>query len=414
MNNRRYPEFRRILILAVTLLHLPLFAYTQASTSAAFVSPDENVISNYFSLEPLFEKLYALEKGERSKVNIVHIGDSHIQADYLTAVVRRNLQHIFGNAGRGLIVPYRVAGTNEPANFRSTSFGPWDSKRIVHPLKPLPIGVGGITVHTNEAGTGFSIRMTDTDMDYAFNTVSVFADNDRKSFRLSIMDSTRLELARVTGSDDKEWQPERIKLPAPLNHIILEGIRDDDAQNHVTLFGLNFENEQSGILYHAIGVNGAKYEHYNKAELFTKQTTWLNPDLFIISLGTNESMDYPGISKSFAYEVRKLVESLKANNPNACIMLITPPDAFLKRTRHNPGIEKVRSDILSIAVENGLAFWDMYRANGGKDSAFLWKEKGLLRPDGVHFTRDGYSLQGEMFYEALMKSYRAYVASRNP
>ncbi len=396
------------------LMHLPLFAYSQITASSTFISPDNNVIANYAGLEPFFEKLYALETGKSSRINIVHIGDSHIQADYLTEVVRRNLQQAFGNAGRGLVVPYRVAGTNEPANFRSEPFGYWDAKRVVHPLKPLPVGVGGITLHTNEGGSGFSIRMTDTHMDYGFNKVTVFASNDKGRFRLSIMDSTRAELASVTGNDKKDFLNEAILLPVRLNHLILEGIREDDTQNHFTLFGLNFENDQSGILYHAIGVNGAKYEHYNKAELFSKQTTWLSPDLIIISLGTNESMDYPGISRNLASEISKLIESLRINNPEVCFMLITPPDAFQKRVRSNPGIQKVRNEILSIAVENGLAFWDMYRVNGGKDSAFLWKEKGLLRPDGVHFTRDGYALQGGMLYEAIMKSYRAYVATRNP
>ncbi|HLT74452.1 MAG TPA: GDSL-type esterase/lipase family protein [Ohtaekwangia sp.] len=414
MNNRNYPDFKRTFLVAMMLLHLSLCVYAQLSATATFISPNDNVIANYSGLDPFFEKLYTLETGKNSTINIVHIGDSHIQADYLTEVVRRNLQQVFGNAGRGLIVPYRVAGTNEPANFRSESFGHWDAKRVVHPFKPLPVGVGGITLHTNEEGSGFSIRMTDAHMDYAFNKVSIFALNDKGSFRLSIMDSARAELARIAGTDEKHFFYEKIQLPVRLNHVILEGIREDNTQNHFTLFGLNFENDQSGILYHAIGVNGAKYEHYNKAELFSKQTTWLNPDLFIISLGTNESMDYPGINRNFASEISNLIESLHLNNPDACFMLITPPDAFQKRVRPNPGIEKVRGEILSIAVENGFAFWDMYRVNGGKDSAFLWKEKGLLRPDGVHFTREGYALQGEMLYEAIMKSYRAYVATRNP
>src|SRR5690606_31485683 len=57
------------------------------------------------------------------------------------------------------------------------------------------------------------------------------------------------------------------------------------------LNGLILENGNSGIIYHSIGVNGAKFLDYNKYPLFFEQLKALNPDLIIISLGTNEAFD---------------------------------------------------------------------------------------------------------------------------
>ena len=34
---------------------------------------------------------------------------------------------------------------------------------------------------------------------------------------------------------------------------------------------------------------------------------------------------------------------------------------------------------------------------------------GLMRPDHVHFMPAGYTLQGELLYEAIVKTYNAYV-----
>jgi hypothetical protein len=62
-------------------------------------------------------------------------------------------------------------------------------------------------------------------------------------------------------------------------------------------------------------------------------------------------------------------------------------------------------------VENGLAFWDMYKVNG---SAGDWRLQGLLRPDGIHFTKDGYTYQGSLLSDAIMKSYYQYVSARYP
>jgi lysophospholipase L1-like esterase len=37
----------------------------------------------------------------------------------------------------------------------------------------------------------------------------------------------------------------------------------------------------------------------------------------------------------------------------------------------------------------------------------LWVERGLARPDHVHFTQQGYELAADQLYEWLMEGYRA-------
>jgi lysophospholipase L1-like esterase len=199
-----------------------------------------------------------------------------------------------------------------------------------------------------------------------------------------------------------------------VKQIAIQTIKPGETQNQATIFGLNLENGKDGILYHSIGVNGAKYAHYTAARYFARQTQALQPDLFIISLGTNESNDYPYLDKNFYQHINKLVQSLNEYNPQAKFILVTPPDAFRKKVKYNPGIKTVRDQIIQYAVENGLAFWDMYKINGGMHSAAEWRMQGLLRPDGVHFSKDGYAYQGNLFYDAIMKSYKKYAPFRHP
>ena len=71
-----------------------------------------NVISNEKALVTIFDKLYQLEENQDRKVRIVHIGDSHIQADIFTAKIRYRMQQYFGNAGFGFTFPYSLAFTN--------------------------------------------------------------------------------------------------------------------------------------------------------------------------------------------------------------------------------------------------------------------------------------------------------------
>jgi lysophospholipase L1-like esterase len=377
---------------------------------------EDNQIQNAAHLDDFFEELLQLKVTGKGKVSIVHIGDSHIQADYMTDVVRRNFQRDFGNAGRGLIVPLRVAGTNEPANYRTSSPFAWKAKRCTYPDQPLPIGIGGVTIATDQVGAEFTIRMDKKELaDYRFNAVTLFFQKDVNSFSFSLCDSASRELAVVAPYMDEPFvNYSRVSLSRSVDQIRIKTLKTSEEQKQATIFGVDLENGQDGILYHAIGVNGAKYIHYNAAQFFARQTQALQPSVFVISLGTNESIEYPYLDRSIPLHIEKLVQSLRQFNPQAKFILVTPQDSFRRKIKHNPGIETVRDQIIQYAVENGLAFWDMYKATGGKNSSDQWRSKALLRPDGVHFSKDGYEYQGHLFYQAMMKSYNNYVPLRHP
>jgi lysophospholipase L1-like esterase len=403
------------------LLFVHVGGYGQATvdfTYKTFSLENEgaNKIQNAIYLDDFFNELLQLKVKGKGKINIIHIGDSHIQGDYLTDVVRRNFQHDFGNAGRGLIVPYRIAGTNEPANFRTASSAPWKSKRCTYPNQPLPIGIGGLTIATDQPDADFSIRVNNSaQSNYSFNAVTLFFQKDSTSFHFAIRDTSNAELAHIGPYPDGPFvNSSRALLPHAVDQISIRTIKSNEKQHQATIFGVNLENGQNGMLYHAIGVNGAKYIHYNAAIHFARQTQALHPSVFIISLGTNEAADYPAVDRLIPQHIDKLVQALSLFNPQAKFILVTPPDSFRRKIKPNPGIETVRNYIIQYAVENGLAFWDMYKATGGKDSATQWKNKGLLRPDGIHFSKDGYAYQGDLFYNAIMKSYNNYVSLRHP
>jgi lysophospholipase L1-like esterase len=375
----------------------------------------DNAIQNATHLEMFFEKLYQLQEGVPMKVNVVHIGDSHIQADYMTSVIRRNFHRHFGNGGRGLIVPLRVAGTNEPNNFKTSSKEIWRSKRCVYPEQPLPIGIGGVTVETTQPSSGIDIFMNDLWLDYSFNALTLFYDEAEESFDFRISEQSGAELGRIPGMQvDSSFNFSRIAWEKPVSAIRIKAEKNESKQSHAIIYGAVLENSQNGILYHTIGVNGARYKHYHQAMHFATQTRALNPDLFIISLGTNESLDFPYMDKDFLTHVDQLISTLREKNPSAAFILVTPQDVFRKRNQPNPGILEIRNLLIQYAVENGLSFYDMYRAMGGADSATTWTENALLSKDGVHLTKEGYEYQGNLFYHALLKGYNYYVPNRHP
>lgn len=374
-----------------------------------------NVIQNAGHLDEFYESLYRLKKLGDRVMNMVHIGDSHVQAEYLTHSVRKNFHRDFGNAGRGLVVPARVAGTNEAFNIVTSSNVTWQAKRCIYPDQPLPIGIGGITINTSMPGARLDVYMKDLWFDYSFNAVTLFFLKDVTSFHFSVKDTADQELGFIGSFTSEPFENySRIVLPHSVSAMRLETMKSTPEQVQATIFGMSLENGRNGVLYHAIGVNGAKYAHYNAAMFLARQTAALKPELFIISLGTNESLDYPYLDKNFLQNIDKLVTSLRGSNPNAKFILVTPPESFRKKIKPNPGIPKIREQVIHYAAENGLAFWDMYKAMGGEHAAKNWRSAGLLRADGIHFTRDGYEYQGDLLYNALIKGYNQYVSFRHP
>jgi lysophospholipase L1-like esterase len=382
-----------------------------------FEKEEENEISNATVLSDFFERLYQLHKGVNSQVNILQIGDSHIQADFLSSTVRQNFHRDFGNAGRGLIVPGRVAHTNEPSNINTSSNTNWEAKRMVFPDQPLDIGIGGITVQTKISDARLSIKTLNTPspFDYRFNSITLFFQKDFTSFNIAIKDSVAHDVAFVGPYTFETYaNTSRIMLPFYTNQISLQTLQSLPTQSQFTLFGVNLENGKNGVLYHSIGVNGAKFKHYNLARYFAEQTAVLRPELFIISLGTNEALDYPYLDPQFFNYIDQLVESIKSKNPTAKFVLTTPADHYRKKTRRNPGLPIVRDTMIRYAQQKNLAYWDLYSASGGTHSADLYKKFNLIQRDGVHYTKDGYELQGNLFYSAFIKAYNTYVSYRHP
>ena len=144
----------------------------------------------------------------------------------------------------------------------------------------------------------------------------------------------------------------------------------------------------------------------------------LHPDLLILSFGTNESHNRRYNTMLHYRQMDDLVRMLREKLPNVPMLMTTPPgsyESFRQRRRRrtykiNPRTAVAVQTIRCYADENGLAVWDMYEILGGTHRACLnWQEAGLMRPDHVHYLPDGYRLQGELFYQALLKAYNDYV-----
>lgn len=314
-------------------------------------------------------------------VNIMHIGDSHIQAEIGTSRLRERLQGRYGNGGRGLISAFQLAGTNQPVDYSITADKETTAK--VRLLKqPWDITPGF---------TGVASSMPET-------SVITFKN---------LKDSHHFDYAEVHTSRGKTV----INYPETVDSGIYLSVPNE------RIYGVYTHNSsQPGIVYSTIGNNGACFSDYLLIDGFADDVATFNPDLIILSMGTNEGFS-PMTDEELEATTRQLIDNLRQANPQALMMVWTPMECHKKddkdRFKVNKRVKEASDIIAKVAREEGLALWDFYEVAGGKGCAQEWLNADMMNPrDHVHLLGAGYRLQGDLAADAFI-SFFERLANNN-
>ena len=166
------------------------------------------------------------------------------------------------------------------------------------------------------------------------------------------------------------------------------------------------ENETPGIVYHAIGVNGASVPSYLGCKHFEEELHLLKPDLMIFGIGINDAASRDFTEESFYSDYNALIEKIQRVNPDCAFIFITNNDSFRRISRNNyrvnPNGEIARKIFYRLAEEHQAGVFDLFSLMGGLSSMRQWQTAGLAQVDKVHFTRTGYHLIGDLLYNALV------------
>jgi len=174
--------------------------------------------------------------------------------------------------------------------------------------------------------------------------------------------------------------------------------------------GFILEKETPGIVYNAIGVNGASVPSYLKCEDFEKELHLLKPDLIVFEIGINDAASQAFNKELFYKNYNSLIGKVKRVNPNCAFIFITNNDSFRRvsrrRYRVNQNGTLARTVFFQLAAENQGGVWDLFSLMGGLGSIQQWQTLELAKSDKIHFTDSGYQLIGDMFYNAFVKYYK--------
>ena len=360
------------------------------------IASDSTLLSEFFS------KWNQVLTTGQGNVHIVHIGGSHVQAGTLPNRIRRNLllsspEYV---ADRGMVFPYSAAAKcNNPPDYRVHCPQRMELTRNVYKTLEAELGLCGIAVTARDTSTFIDIVMAEQDIDYANSRIVVlgyspdhvvpFLQTENGTYRPSHIEAgTRRFLFNLPTTTDSF----RIVLPC------------EQGQSFV-LTGVYLGNQRAGLSYHSIGVNGAAVPDYLKCNYLKTDLRMMKPDMVVFGIGINDASGPNFDSAAFFRNYMQLVDSIREVSPRCAFVFITNNDSYRRVKRNTYSVNRnglqVQQVCYRLAEATGGAVWDQFEVMGGLKSMDKWRVAKLAQNDRVHFTRAGYLLVGDLFYNAL-------------
>ncbi len=379
-------------------------------------------------LYPFFRKMRRLRQ-TGDKLRIMHYGDSQIEGDRITSFIRYKLQEQFGGSGIGIqplaqLYGYQLSLIHTVSDSwqRYTAFGNVDTtlghKRYgalgcFARFSPYPDSITGdtdtllaeawVTLEQSRRTYRRTRMFRECQLYYGNATQPVYFEVYSDG---ALYDVDFLEVSE--GLRIKSWSFE--ETPEELKFQFKSACSPD-------FYGIALDNDW-GLCVDNVPMRGSAGLIFSKMddELLKQMYDSLNVKLLLLQFGGNV---VPYISENYSHYEKwfyRELSHLKSLVPDLSIIVIGVADMSMKQKDNfvsYPNLENIRDALKNAAFRADCAFWDMYSAMGGYNSmpSWVYAEPPLASSDFVHFNERGARVLAEMFYNAFMHDYNAYVLS---
>lgn len=354
-----------------------------------------------------------LQLARNRHVRIMHYGDSQIECDRITSLLRQKFQEEFGGIGVGLVpalqtIPtFTLKSSISPDDVpQYLAYGPADMRgpsNFYGPMAKVTHIPENATIRLSGAGG------KDYPLASRFN-------------RITVITRQPATLLMKTGEEEEEAQEIPLSsggepcfytmtLGRSVSSVILE------VEGETDILGIQLDG-QTGVSMDNIPMRGSSGN-----TLMTISRSSLRPffnrenvALVILQFGGN-SLPYLTRAKlhDFKENIKQLIQTFQQLTPEAKILFIGPAD--MARNNEDgemesyPILPALNDSLRAAASEAGAAYWNMYAAMGGKGSIIRWVEANpqLAGEDYIHFTPLGAKKIARLLYDTLHLYYRFYL-----
>ena len=353
------------------------------------------------SFDPFFK---ALDEASSSHVRIVHYGDSQIEEDRISKVLRDSLQTRFGGGGPGLI----------PVREQYYTYSISESATVT-PDRYMVFGPPEVRAGNNRYGPMGQKSRFDSLCTVSIHPIKSNLGPSRYFNRLTLLSSGGVAIVSCKGLTQILESSEGIRhirftLPDSTSRVSFSFSGSHD------VYGVMLDNDR-GVSLDNVPMRGCAGTIFTSIAASQLKDYFENEDvrMIILQYGGNV-VPYTSKEKdisSYKSRIEKQIRYLKELAPQAAILFIGPSDmstSIQGKRQTYPQLPMLVDSLKAAATGSGAAFWDMYSAMGGQGSMKKWVEQNppLAGSDYVHFTPAGAEKMGGMLYESLMLYYKYY------
>jgi hypothetical protein len=394
---------------------LSLYVDFIENNESRFDFPDNDI--NFFN--DFFATLDSLQaRGETAR--ILHYGDSQIESDRITGYIRQWFQEKFGGSGPGLLpavqpIPAFSVGQIATENIARYTIGGSHVNRAGHRRYGVLgqvgqiWGDGSIQIITRAAGAYSYGKVRE------IQNIRLFVGQD-SSFTARVPyggQAQQAEISKTSPIKVYTWN-----LPEPVSRFSIQ------MSGRAEIYGIAADGINGGVSMDNIPFRGGSGTFFTSIEKTVTQAMFdnLNVQLIILQFGGNlipYLSNQSGITR-YCDQLAEQIAYFKELSPQSKILLISPSD---KSTRVSgqmatyPLLEPLIEKMKETAIQNGAAFWNLYKVMGGKNSMIEWVNHSppLASPDHSHFTAAGVTRVASLFCEMLSVyyDYYSFIASKS-
>ena len=365
---------------------------------------------------------------EHGDVTVLHYGDSQIEGDRISGVMRNAWQERWGGYGPGLqaavpLVPsFAVRQSHTGAWRRHTRYGRRDTTDVDERYGLMACYAAVDTVDTPgvPAPPKSCLSIAQEPRNHPqfsrWKSIRIWHDSITTSCSIALNGHAMDTLLAGTPSGTLTLQlPSRSAEGGAIpTEICFGGV---PPRIHA------LEPIGGGVQWHNVPMRGSSGTLFRKLDRpqFSEQLMTLGPDLVILQFGGNYVPHCPpdGGAARYGGWFASQIRLFKRLLPQSAILVIGPSDMAEKTgLEWTPFtmLDEVRLALRTAAREEGVAYWDLLEVMGGLGSMPAWvgSEPPLAGPDHIHFTPLGARKVGTLLDRAFLTAYGDWQRQWSP
>ncbi|HOY32151.1 MAG TPA: GDSL-type esterase/lipase family protein [Bacteroidales bacterium] len=383
------------------------------------------------ALDNFFRAL--LEEKDTAVVRIAHYGDSQLEGDRMSCVVRDKFHEKFGGSGVGYI-PFQDI---PPVSYIRKSSGNWAKNTVFHNRsRDHNYGLSGTKCRfhkyavrqNDEAAQGDSAVSGDTlpemprmvyrnasvslkmGSKYNYNTISFLYGRNEGTCIVNLYNTLTDDMIKSdTLLPCNTVCLHKLQLGAFLN-IKIEFVADESPDFYGMYFDSNNGVQVDNYAIRGHSGDGLLLLSDDQLRQMLKLT---NTKLVIFQYGANvvPYIHSEKVCEAIGDIYYRLFLKFKAAAPDISILVIGAGDMAsggeggYASYKWLPRINEMQKNT---ALKAGCAYWDLFNMMGGANSILVWAKKNLAVTNG-HFSAKGQNLVANEIVEALMIEYNNYI-----